>query len=199
MHTDPSADRAYCPRPGRSRYWSTPPRVRVVVLTGHLSLLWPKIIPVPEGGGFEPSVPLAGPRVTRDRRRSPPLLGKRISKTPEKTLPRLNEAPQLGFQFIPVRNASRSIPSTTARFRMIMSRSGGGAGTMPKPQLPMIAVVTPSEVFSGGRGRPDRKRVLHADEEPQLARPPHHRLPDEAVYEFPQAETPTVAAAYHFT
>src|SRR5437016_7170320 len=40
-------------------------------------------------------------------------------------------------------------------------------------------------VFSGGRGRPDRKRVLHADEEPQLARPPHHRLPDEAVYEFP--------------
>jgi hypothetical protein len=28
---------------------------------------------------------------------------------------------------------------------MIMSRSGGGAGTMPKPQLPMIAVVTPSE------------------------------------------------------
>src|SRR5205814_8185829 len=31
----------------------------------------------------------------------------------------------------------------------------------------------------------DRKRVLHADEEPQLARPPHHRLPDEAVYEFP--------------
>ncbi len=66
-------------------------------------------------------------------------------------------------------------------FRMIMSRSGGGAGTMPKPQLPMIAVVTPSEVFSGGRGRPDRKRILHADEEPQLARPPHHRLPDEIL------------------
>src|SRR6266478_6463264 len=39
--------------------------------------------------------------------------------------------------------------------------------------------------LSGGRGRPDRKRVLHTDEEPQLARPPHHRLPDEAVYEFP--------------
>jgi hypothetical protein len=31
----------------------------------------------------------------------------------------------------------------------------------------------------------DRKRVLHADEEPQLARPPHHRLSDEAIYEFP--------------
>ena len=31
----------------------------------------------------------------------------------------------------------------------------------------------------------DSKRVLHPDEEPQLARPPHHRLPDEAVYEFP--------------
>ena len=31
-------------------------------------------------------------------------------------------------------------------------------------------------VLSGGRGRPDRKRVLHADEEPHLARPPHHRL-----------------------
>src|SRR5271169_5681578 len=40
-------------------------------------------------------------------------------------------------------------------------------------------------VFSGGRGRPDRKRVLHADEEPQLARAPHHRLPDEAVHELP--------------
>src|SRR5258707_2824152 len=39
--------------------------------------------------------------------------------------------------------------------------------------------------LAGGRGRPDRKRVLHADEEPQLARAPHHRLPDEAVYEFP--------------
>src|SRR6266446_5629840 len=38
--------------------------------------------------------------------------------------------------------------------------------------------------LAGGRGRPDRKRVLHADEEPQLARAPHHRLPDEAVYEF---------------
>ena len=27
---------------------------------------------------------------------------------------------------------------------MIRSRSGGGEGTMPKPQLPMTAVVTPS-------------------------------------------------------
>ena len=47
-------------------------------------------------------------------------------------------------------------------------------------------------MFSGGRGRSDRKRVLHTDEEPQLARPPHHRPSDEAVR---QAETPTVAAA----
>src|SRR4051794_25623388 len=30
-------------------------------------------------------------------------------------------------------------------------------------------------------GRPGRKRFLHADEEPQLARPPHHRLPDEIL------------------
>ncbi len=39
----------------------------------------------------------------------------------------------------------RSIPSTTARLRMIRSRRCGCEGTMPKPQLPMIAVVTPSE------------------------------------------------------
>jgi hypothetical protein len=39
--------------------------------------------------------------------------------------------------------------------------------------------------LAGGRGRPDRKWVLHADEEPPLARSPHHRLPDEAVHEFP--------------
>src|SRR5438105_5557403 len=39
--------------------------------------------------------------------------------------------------------------------------------------------------LAGGRGRPDRKRVLHADEEPQLARAPHHRLPDEAVHDYP--------------
>src|SRR5437868_7539167 len=38
--------------------------------------------------------------------------------------------------------------------------------------------------LTGGRGRPDRKRVLHADEEPQLARAPHHRLPDEAVHDY---------------
>ncbi len=28
---------------------------------------------------------------------------------------------------------------------MIRSRNGGGLGTMPKPQLPITAVVTPSE------------------------------------------------------
>ena len=41
--------------------------------------------------------------------------------------------------------SSLIIPSTTARLRMIRSRRCGGDGTIPKPQLPMIAVVTPSE------------------------------------------------------
>src|SRR6202048_2807935 len=49
--------------------------------------------------------------------------------------------------------------------------------------------------LAGGRGRPDRKRVLHADEEPQLARAPHYRLPDEAVHEFPSSRHATIAAA----
>ena len=39
-------------------------------------------------------------------------------------------------------------------------------------------------MLAGGRGRPDRKRVFHADEEPPLARSPHHRLPDEVVHQF---------------
>ena len=45
----------------------------------------------------------------------------------------------------PARKASRSIPSTTERLRRMRSRTGGEAGTMPKPQLPMTTVVTPRE------------------------------------------------------
>ena len=38
------------------------------------------------------------------------------------------------------------MPSTTERLRITRSRpSFDKAGTMPKPQLPMIAVVTPSD------------------------------------------------------
>jgi hypothetical protein len=35
--------------------------------------------------------------------------------------------------------------ATTERLRTIVSRSGAGQGAMPKPQLPRMAVVTPSE------------------------------------------------------
>ena len=48
-------------------------------------------------------------------------------------------------QAMPWRSASRSMPSTTERLRMTRSRTAGGAGTMPKPQLPITAVVTPSD------------------------------------------------------
>ena len=37
------------------------------------------------------------------------------------------------------------MPSTTDRLRITRSRAAGGAGTMPKPQLPITAVVTPSD------------------------------------------------------
>ena len=46
---------------------------------------------------------------------------------------------------MPARSASMSMPSTTDKLRMMRSRSGGGLGTIPKPQLPITAVVTPSE------------------------------------------------------
>ena len=36
------------------------------------------------------------------------------------------------------------MPSTTDRLRSSVSRSGGGQGAMPKPQLPITTVVTPS-------------------------------------------------------
>ena len=36
------------------------------------------------------------------------------------------------------------MPSTTERLRSTVWRCGAGHGAMPKPQLPMIAVVTPS-------------------------------------------------------
>ena len=47
-------------------------------------------------------------------------------------------------QRVPVRSALRSMPSTTDRFLRTVSRSDAGHGAIPKPQLPMIAVVTPS-------------------------------------------------------
>jgi hypothetical protein len=37
------------------------------------------------------------------------------------------------------------MPSTTERLRSSVSRSRGGQGAMPKPQLPITTVVTPSE------------------------------------------------------
>jgi hypothetical protein len=38
-----------------------------------------------------------------------------------------------------------SMPSTTDRLRSTVSRWDAGHGAMPKPQLPITAVVTPSE------------------------------------------------------
>ena len=48
------------------------------------------------------------------------------------------------FQRVPSSSAWRSMPSTTDRFFSTVSRSRAGQGAMPKPQLPRIAVVTPS-------------------------------------------------------
>ena len=48
-------------------------------------------------------------------------------------------------QRVPESSAPRSMPSTTERLRSTVSRSDAGQGAMPKPQLPMIAVVTPSD------------------------------------------------------
>ena len=47
-------------------------------------------------------------------------------------------------QRVPASSASTSMPSTTDRLRSSVSRSGAGHGAMPKPQLPITAVVTPS-------------------------------------------------------
>ena len=48
-------------------------------------------------------------------------------------------------QRVPACSASRSMPSTTERFFTIVSRRAAGQGAMPKPQLPITAVVTPSD------------------------------------------------------
>jgi hypothetical protein len=50
------------------------------------------------------------------------------------------------------------MPSTTERLRSIVSRAPAGQGAMPKPQLPITAVVTPSE----GEGESVRSQVTCA-------------------------------------
>jgi hypothetical protein len=47
-------------------------------------------------------------------------------------------------QRMPWRSTSSDMPSTWVRLRMMSSRSAGRHGAMVKPQLPMMAVVTPS-------------------------------------------------------
>src|SRR3984885_5364395 len=50
---------------------------------------------------------------------------------------------------------------------------------------PANGAVPQGGALAGGRGRPGRKRVLHAMRNPPFARPPHHRPPDEAIHELP--------------
>ncbi len=50
------------------------------------------------------------------------------------------------------------MPSTCVRFRIVMSRSPGRQGAIVKPQLPMTAVVTPSD----GDGRTRGSQVIWA-------------------------------------
>ena len=50
------------------------------------------------------------------------------------------------------------MPSTTDRFFSIVSRWEGGQGAMPKPQLPITAVVTPR----AGDGDRVRSQVICA-------------------------------------
>ncbi len=50
------------------------------------------------------------------------------------------------------------MPSTTDRFCSIVSRRLRGHGAMPKPQLPRIAVVTPSD----GEGESVGSQVIWA-------------------------------------
>ena len=61
-------------------------------------------------------------------------------------------------QRTPARNASRSMPSTTERLRRMRSRTGGAAGAIPNPQLPITVVVTPSD----GDGDSVRSQVICA-------------------------------------
>ena len=48
------------------------------------------------------------------------------------------------FQLMPFIKALRSMPSTTERFFIMVSRCSAGQGVIPKPQLPITTVVTPS-------------------------------------------------------
>ena len=48
-------------------------------------------------------------------------------------------------QSIPALSASIDMPSTFSRVRTMMSRCSGRVGATPKPQLPMITLVTPCQ------------------------------------------------------
>ena len=48
------------------------------------------------------------------------------------------------FHRMPSCMASRDMPSTRTRLRMVISRSDGRQGAMVNPQLPITTVVTPS-------------------------------------------------------
>ena len=52
------------------------------------------------------------------------------------------------------------MPSTTDRLRSIVSRCDAGHGAMPNPQLPMTAVVTPSDDRGRQRRVPGDLRVV---------------------------------------
>ena len=61
-------------------------------------------------------------------------------------------------QLMPARSASSDMPSTWVRWRMVRSRSAGLQGAIVKPQLPRIAVVTPS----AGEGSTNGSQVICA-------------------------------------
>ena len=61
-------------------------------------------------------------------------------------------------QRMPWRSTSSDMPSTWVRLRMTSSRSAGLHGAMVNPQLPMIAVVTPS----AGEGATPGSQVICA-------------------------------------
>ena len=61
-------------------------------------------------------------------------------------------------QRMPWRSTSSDMPSTCVRFFITSSRSAGRQGAMVKPQLPMIAVVTPS----AGEGETSGSQVICA-------------------------------------
>ena len=50
------------------------------------------------------------------------------------------------LQSIPELSASIDIPSTFSRVRTMMSRCSGWVGATPKPQFPMITLVTPCQL-----------------------------------------------------